>query len=105
VAAAPVPVDSARLIARYTVERATPNRSASSVLGVFAGLPQVDEVGFLGGLELWLLAAQPALGPGHFHALLRSKAAEVGLKFGDHGQDVEQQPADGSVGSCTDRRC
>jgi len=29
---AAVPVDSARLIARYTVERATPNSSASSAL-------------------------------------------------------------------------
>jgi hypothetical protein len=38
---------------------------------------------------------------GNLHAFAAAGAYEVGFEFGDHGQDVDQQPADGSVGSWT----
>ena len=58
-------------------------------------------MGFLGFGELGLFAAQPALGLGDLHAFAGAGADEVGFEFGDHGQDVEQQPADG-VGGVVD---
>lgn len=57
-----------------------------------------DEVGFLAGAELRLPAALPTTGASHLHTLAGSHPDEVGLEFGDHGQDVEQQPADGVGG-------
>lgn len=46
------------------------------------------------GVELGLLAAQVTLGLRHPHALACPGPDEIGLKFGHHGKDVEQQPAD-----------
>ena len=69
--------------------------------GVPAAAVQGHEVFFLGGGELGLLAAQAALGLGDLHALPGPRADEVGLEFGDHRQDVEQQPAD-RVGGVVD---
>jgi hypothetical protein len=69
--------------------------------GVFAAVVEGDEVFFLGGGELGLPAAQAALGLGDLHAFAGSCADEVGFEFGDHGQDVEQESADG-VGGVVD---
>src|SRR5450759_2502744 len=49
---------------------------------------------FLGGAEFGWFAPQSAFCFGDFHALPRSHPDEVRLKFGDHGQHVEQQPPD-----------
>lgn len=62
--------------------------------GVFAGAQQFDQVRLLAGVELGLLAAQVTLGLRHPHALACPGPDEIGLKFGHHGKDVEQQPAD-----------
>lgn len=69
--------------------------------GVPAAVVEGDEVLFLGGGELGLLAAQPALGLGDLHAFAGTGTDEVGFEFGNHGQDIEQQPADG-VGGVVD---
>jgi hypothetical protein len=61
---------------------------------VLAGIVESDEVGFLAGVELGLFAAQAALGLGDLHPLACAQANQVGLKLGDHGKDVEQQPPD-----------
>jgi hypothetical protein len=53
-------------------------------------------VGFLAFGEFGLFAAEPAFGFGDLHAF--AGADEVGFEFGDHGQDVEEQPADGVGG-------
>ncbi|SNR67925.1 hypothetical protein SAMN06272737_118120 [Blastococcus mobilis] len=55
---------------------------------------QGPQVGFLSWVELGLFAAQLPLGLGEPHALARAQADQVGLELGDHGQHVEQQPAD-----------
>jgi len=89
-------------MARYTVERATVNSSASSRGGVATGLPQRHEQGFLLATELGLLAAEPSFGFGDGHPFTGTGPGEVGLELGDHGQDGEQQPADG-VGGVVDR--
>jgi hypothetical protein len=68
---------------------------------VAAGPPERDELGLPGGLELGLLAAQPALGFRDGHALAGARPGEVGLELGDHRQDGEQQPAD-RVGGIVD---
>ena len=59
---------------------------------MLASAPQFDEVRFLRGLELGLLAAQPALSPGDLHAVAGAHPDQVGLEFGDHRENVEQQP-------------
>ncbi len=61
---------------------------------------QSDEVGFLAGGELGLLALQSALG--HGQALTGAHPDQVGLELRDHGQHVEQQPPYG-VGGRTGR--
>lgn len=66
--------------------------------GVPAAVVEGDEVFFLGGGEFRLLAAELALGLGDLHAFSGAGADEVGFEFGDHGQDVEQVPADGVRG-------
>ena len=53
--------------------------------GVLAAAVQADEVGFLSGAELGLLAAEPALGLCDFHAFAGAHAGEVGFELGDHG--------------------
>ena len=62
--------------------------------GVLSSAVQGHEVLFLGGGELGLLAAQPALGLGDLHAFPGPRANEVGFELRDHGQHVEQQAAD-----------
>jgi len=62
--------------------------------GVFSGSVQLDEVCLLGRAELGRFAPESAFGFGDFHALPGSHPDEVGFEFGDHGQDVEQQPSD-----------
>ena len=59
---------------------------------MLTGLQQADQMCFLPGVELGLFAPQMALRLCHPHALARSGA--VGLGFGHHRQDVEQQPPD-----------
>ena len=61
-----------------------------------SGAPPLDEVCFLRGLQLGLLAAQPAVGLGDLHALPRPHSDEV---FSDHPEDVELSRLTGSVGS------
>lgn len=56
---------------------------------------------FLGLGEFGLFAAEPAFGFGDLHAFAGAGPNEVGLEFGDHGQDVEEEPADG-VGGVVD---
>lgn len=53
-----------------------------------------DEVRFLLGADLGLLAAQAAFGLGDLHAFAGAHPDQIGLELGDHRQDVEQQPAD-----------
>ena len=60
-----------------------------------------DEVSFLAFAEFGLFAAEQAFGLGDLHAFAGAGADEVRFKFGDHGQDVEKQPADG-VGRVVD---
>ncbi|GAA3287728.1 hypothetical protein GCM10017708_05700 [Arthrobacter citreus] len=52
-------------------------------------------MGFLRLGKFGLLAAQPALCFGDLHAFAGTGTDEVRFEFGDHGQDVEEQPADG----------
>ena len=54
-------------------------------------------MGLLGFGEFGWFAAEPAFGFGDLHAFAGAGADEVGFEFGDHGQDVEEQPADGVV--------
>jgi hypothetical protein len=61
---------------------------------VLASAPQFDEVRFLGGLELGLLALALALGLGDLHALPGAHPDQVGFELGDHRENVEQQPPD-----------
>lgn len=56
---------------------------------------------FLGLRQFGLLAAKLALGLGDLHAFAGAGADEVGFEFGDHGQDVEEEFADG-VGGVVD---
>ena len=58
-------------------------------------------MGFLALAEFGLFAAEPAFGFGDLHAFAGAGADEVGFEFGDHGQDVEEEPADG-VGRVVD---
>jgi hypothetical protein len=51
-------------------------------------------VGFLALGELGLFAAEPAFGFGDLHAFAGAGADEVRFEFGDHGQDVEEEPSD-----------
>lgn len=53
---------------------------------------------FLGLGEFGLFAAEPAFGSSDLHAFTGSCADEVGFKFSDHGQDIEQEPTDGIGG-------
>jgi hypothetical protein len=71
--------------------------------GVLAAVVEGDEVFFLGLGELGVLAAELALGLGDLHAFAGAGAGadEVGFEFGDHGQDVEEELADG-VGGVVD---
>jgi hypothetical protein len=55
-------------------------------------------VRFLAFAAFGLFAAEPAFGLGDLHAFAGAGTDEVGFEFGDHGQDVEQQPADGIGG-------
>ena len=68
---------------------------------MLASLVERNEVFFLGRGELGLLAAELALGLGDLHAFAGAGADEVGFEFGDHGQDVEEEFADG-VGGVVD---
>ena len=58
-------------------------------------------MGFLAFAEFGLFAAEPAFGFGDLHAFAGAGADKIGFEFGDHGQDVEEQPADG-VGGVVD---
>jgi hypothetical protein len=63
--------------------------------GVLSAVVEGDEVFFLGRGELGLLAAELSLGRGDLHAFAGAGADEVRFEFGDHGQDVEEELADG----------
>lgn len=58
-------------------------------------------MGFLAFAEFGLFAAEPAFGFVDLHAFAGAGADEVGCEFGDHGQDVEEESADG-VGGVVD---
>ncbi len=66
---------------------------------VLAGIVQGDQMCFLPGVELGLLATKPPFGLGDLHALAGAQPDQVRFKLGDHRQDVEQQPTnrDGRV--------
>jgi len=53
-------------------------------------------------LQLRLLAAQPAVGFGDLHPLPGPHPDQVGFELGNHGEHVEQQPAD-RIGGVVDR--
>jgi hypothetical protein len=80
-------------MARYTVDRATPNRSPISAVLYSPDFSNATRCASCRGLS-GLLAPEPTFGLGDSHALLGPEADEVGLDFGDHGQHVEQQPPD-----------
>ena len=61
---------------------------------VLTGLQQADQMCFLPGVELGLLAAEPTLGLRYLHPFSGAQPDQVGLELRDHGQHVEQQPAD-----------
>ena len=61
---------------------------------VLTGLEQADQMCFLPGVELGLLAAAPTLGLRYLHPFAGAQPDQVGLELRDHGQHVEQQPAD-----------
>ena len=61
---------------------------------VFTGLEQADQMCFLPGVELGLLAAEPTLGLRYRHPFSGAQPDQVGLELRDHGHHVEQQPAD-----------
>ena len=65
---------------------------------VLTGAVQGDEVGFLPGVQLRLLAPEPALGFGDAHSFTRSQPYEVPFKLGDHRQHVEEQSSHGIGG-------
>ena len=58
---------------------------------VVSRLVQGDQVGFLAGVQLGLLAPQPTFGLGNFHAFSCPKADQVGFELCDHGQYIEQR--------------
>jgi hypothetical protein len=60
---------------------------------VLTGLEQADQMCFLSGVELGLLAAEPTLGHRQLHSFSGAEPDQVGLELRDHGQRVEQQPA------------
>lgn len=55
-------------------------------------------MGFLALGEFGLFGAEPTFGFGDLHPFAGAGADEVGFEFGDHGQDIEEEPADGVVG-------
>ena len=61
---------------------------------VLPGLEQADQMRFLPGVELGLLAAEPTLGLRYLHPFSGAQPDQVGLELRDHRQHVEQQPAD-----------
>ena len=87
---------------RQTVERATPNSSASFSACVLAAAVQLEEVLLVARRELGLLAAQAALGLGDLHAFARARAYEIGFELGEHGRTLKSSRPTGSVGSCTE---
>jgi hypothetical protein len=60
-------------------------------------------VRFLPPIELGLFPPQAALCLSDLHALAGAQLDQVGLELGNHGEDVEQQPAD-RVGGVINRR-
>ena len=86
-----------RWMARYTVERPTPKRSASSATLCSPARCNATR-GLLADVELGLLASKSALGLRHSHSLPRPEPDQVRLELGHHGEHVEQQPAHGVGG-------
>ena len=78
------------------VERPTLKSSASGAVGAEVG--ELDQVPGLVGGQLRLLAFEVSLGAGDSHAFAGPHPDQVGLKLGDHGEDVEQQPTYGVGG-------
>ena len=76
------------------VERPTLKSSASSSV-VLADACQGDQVCFLAGRELGLLASEPVFGLRDGHAFAGPSTDQVGLELGHHRQNIEKQPADG----------
>ena len=58
-------------------------------------------MGFLTPAEFGLFTPESTFGLGNLHAFAGSGADEIGFEFGDHGQDVEEEPAHG-VGGIVD---
>ena len=55
-------------------------------------------MGFLAMVEFRLLAPEMPLRFGDLHSFASSEPNEVGLKLGNHGEDVEEQSSDGIGG-------
>ena len=67
---------------------------------VLTGLEQADQMCFLpGGLRLGCLPRSRPLAFATFHPFSGAEPDQVGLELRDHGQHVEQQPADRVVRS------
>jgi len=88
-------------MARQTVERATPSRSATSAV-LYSPLRTSETKCASWRRFSFGCLPQMALGLGHLHPFPGPEADEVGLELGHHGQDVEQQPPD-RVGGVADR--
>ena len=69
---------------------------------VLTGLEQADQMCFLPGVELGLLAAQPTLGLRYLHPFWGAQPNQVGLELRDHGQHVKQQPGTTYQGDALD---
>src|SRR5664279_4385655 len=85
---------ASRPIARYTVDRATPNRSPSSAVLYSPDFSNATRCASCRGLSLGCLPRSRPLALAILMPFLGAQSDEVGLEFGDHGQHVEQQPAD-----------
>lgn len=70
--------------------------------GVGSGVMERDQVCFLTGAELRLLASKSSTGARDLHPLASAHPDQVGFKFSDHRQYVEQQPPYG-IGGIVDR--
>ena len=82
------------------MERASDTEQVGQFGGaVLTGLEQADQMCFLPRVKPGLLAAEPTLGLGYLHPFAGAQPNQVGLELRDHGQHVEQQPADRVVGS------
>jgi hypothetical protein len=65
---------------------------------VFTGFQQSTNLSFLAMVEFGLLAPEVPLGFGDLDSFASPQPNEIRLEFGNHGQDVEEEPSDGIGG-------